>query len=169
MQPDGTNEFESVGGQPRRRWGRVMGEGGGRAILPKQRDSHPSSQRNPSASCLAGFITAPFITACLDNAVVVPIVNGTETSSWPTSPSPRFAPSSNGPAENIDSNTFSIFSPPLGGQRFPDSGRSISSAQSPTSERHFRDSAESEGFVHGRRHRVYSNLFSRDRSVRLSC
>lgn len=44
-------------------------------VLAKQRDSHPSSQRNPSASCLAGFITAPFITACLNNAVVVPIVN----------------------------------------------------------------------------------------------
>lgn len=50
-------------------------EGGEGTVLAKQRDSHPSSQRNPSASCLAGFITAPFITACLNNAVVVPIVN----------------------------------------------------------------------------------------------
>lgn len=50
-------------------------EGGEGMVLAKQRDSHPSSQRNPSASCLAGFITAPFITACLNNAVVVPIVN----------------------------------------------------------------------------------------------
>lgn len=49
------------------------------AALSKQRAGHPSSSRpphprNPSARCLPGFITAPFITACLDNAVVVPIV-----------------------------------------------------------------------------------------------
>lgn len=54
---------------------RKGGWGGEGMVSAKQRDSHPSSQRNPSASCLAGFITAPFITACLNNAVVVPIVN----------------------------------------------------------------------------------------------
>lgn len=64
MQPDGgSKEGEGENG------------GGEGTVLAKQRDSHPSSQRNPSASCLAGFITAPFITACLNNAVVVPIVN----------------------------------------------------------------------------------------------
>lgn len=38
----------------------------------------PHPRRNPSArGCLPGFITVPFITACLDNAVVVPIVRPT--------------------------------------------------------------------------------------------
>lgn len=46
----------------------------------------PPQPRNPSARCLPGFITAPFITACLDNAVVVPIVRPMGMPSWPISP-----------------------------------------------------------------------------------
>lgn len=38
-----------------------------------------------SPACLPGFITTPFITACLDNAVVVPIVQPTGIPSWPIS------------------------------------------------------------------------------------
>lgn len=50
----------------------------------------PSTPWSPSAWCLPGFITAPFITACLDNAVVVPIVPSTGMPSWPISPCRTF-------------------------------------------------------------------------------
>ena len=53
---------------------------------PSLKLPHPLQPRNPSARCLPGFITAPFITACLDNAVVVPIVRPTGMPSWPISP-----------------------------------------------------------------------------------
>lgn len=52
---------------------------------PSLKLPHSLQPRNPSARCLPGFITAPFITACLDNAVVVPIVQPTGMPSWPIS------------------------------------------------------------------------------------
>lgn len=53
--------------------------------IPQALPTAPIPAETHQPGCLPGFITAPFITACLDNAVVVPIVQPTGMPSWPIS------------------------------------------------------------------------------------
>lgn len=53
--------------------------------IPQALPAAPIPAESHQLGCSPGFITAPFITACLDNAVVVPIVQPTGMSSWPIS------------------------------------------------------------------------------------
>lgn len=55
------------------------------SAIPQALPAVPSPPKAISPACLPGFITTPFITACLDNAVVVPIVQPTGMPSWPIS------------------------------------------------------------------------------------
>lgn len=163
MQPDGTNEFESVGGQPGRRRRGL----GGFAETTGQSSLKPAK---PISFVLGRFYHGavyhrlPRQCRCCSHCerhgnVVLTYI-----------PLPSFTPSSNGPAEKIDrTRTPFRYSPPCWVDSDPPipEGQSLLLSLRQQARNIFRDSADSEEFVPHIDTSTpwHSNLFSRTTGI----